>query len=48
MRLMYPACKAANAKGFEDLLKRITHGPWGCPGWHQNRAVADLIEKLRG
>jgi len=48
MRMMYPACKAANAKGFEDLLKRITHGPWGCPGWQQNRAVADLIEKLRG
>jgi transcriptional regulator with PAS, ATPase and Fis domain len=31
MRLMYPECKAANAKGFSDLIRRLTCGPWGLP-----------------
>ena len=31
MRLMYPQCKAANAKGFDDLVKRLTQGPWVTP-----------------
>jgi DNA-binding NtrC family response regulator len=29
MRLMYPECKARNAKGFNDLVRRLTKGPWG-------------------
>lgn len=47
MRLMYPECRAANAKGFEDLLKRLTHGPWGSSNWKQHRSVAHLLEKLQ-
>jgi DNA-binding NtrC family response regulator len=47
MRMMYPECKAANAKGFDDLIKRLTQGPWGCPSWQQHSELAALIEKLR-
>jgi len=47
MRLMYPECKAASAKGFDDLLKRLTQGPWGSSNWKQSMPLADLIESLR-
>ncbi len=47
MRLMYPDCKAANAKGFDDLIKRLTQGPWGCPNWLDNPDIVELIETLR-
>ncbi len=47
MRLMYPECKAANAKGFEDLLKRLTQGPWGVSNWESYPSVAELLRKLR-
>lgn len=47
MRLMYPECKAANAKGFKDLIKRLTQGPWGCPSWQQHSELTALIEQLR-
>jgi DNA-binding NtrC family response regulator len=47
MRLMYPRCKAANAKGFDDLIRRLTQGPWGNPDWHNDPALASMIEQLR-
>jgi len=47
MRLMYPESKAANAKGFDDLLKRLTQGPWGCSTWHEHPELSELIEALR-
>lgn len=46
MRLMYPNVKAANAKGFGDLVKRLTQGPWGCPQWEKNAELAALIRQL--
>lgn len=47
MRLMYPECKAANAKGFDDLIRRLTQGPWGDPKWEQDSKLRDAIEVLR-
>ncbi|MCI0541940.1 MAG: sigma 54-interacting transcriptional regulator [Verrucomicrobiales bacterium] len=46
MRLMYPNVKAANAKGFDDLIKRLTQGPWGCPEWKDDAQLAELIRQL--
>ncbi len=46
MRLMYPECKAANAKGFDDLIKRLTQGPWGCSKWEKHPTLAALIKEL--
>ena len=47
MRLMYPGFKAANAKGFDDLIKRLTQGPWGIPDWRDDPDLSSLIEALR-
>jgi len=47
MRLMYPDCKAANAKGFDDLIKRLTQGPWGYTRWTDDSELRELIEALR-
>ena len=47
MRLMYPECKAANAKGFNDLIRRLTNGPWGLPRWVEDKDVAQLLNELR-
>ena len=46
MRVMYPDCKAANAKGFVDLVRRLTKGPWGLTKWHQCDEISSLIKKL--
>lgn len=48
MRQMYPECKAANAKGFNDLVRRLTKGPWGDPDWMQNEELRALLEDLAG
>jgi DNA-binding NtrC family response regulator len=47
MRLMYPECRAANAKGFDDLIKRLTQGPWGYSRWQDDSELAELIAALR-
>lgn len=47
MRLMYPECKAASAKGFDDLIKRLTQGPWGCPRWRDHPELKKVIEALQ-
>jgi DNA-binding NtrC family response regulator len=47
MRLLYPACKASNAKGFDDLVKRLTQGPWGSPDWTKHPELVRLLEMLR-
>ena len=47
MRLLYPNCKAANAKGFEDLIKRLTKGPWGDPDLTTDDRASSLLNLLR-
>jgi hypothetical protein len=44
---MYPESKASSAKGFDDLLKRLTQGPWGISRWNDDPDLAKLIEELR-
>lgn len=46
MRLMYPHCKAQNAKGFDDLIRRLTKGPWGDPKLRSDKELADMIDEL--
>jgi DNA-binding NtrC family response regulator len=46
MRLMYPECKAASAKGFDDLIRRLTQGPWGDPKWEDMSELKKHIEEL--
>ena len=46
MRLMYPEYKAANAKGFADLIKRFTGGPWGDPRWRDHPEITNLLSRL--
>jgi DNA-binding NtrC family response regulator len=46
MRLVYPHCKARNAKGFSDLIKRLTKGPWGEPQVANDPEMARLIDDL--
>lgn len=47
MRLMYPECKAQNAKGFNDLIRRLTKGPWGKSDYHRDPELAALIDELQ-
>lgn len=46
MRLMYPECKAANAKGLADVVKRLTRGPWGDPRWTDDPEIRRMIEEF--
>lgn len=46
MRMLYPECKAANAKGFQDLVRRLSNGPWGCSQWRKNERMAVLLGEL--
>jgi len=46
MRIMYPECRAQNAKGFGDLIKRLTQGPWGCSSWKDDKKLSLLLEEL--
>ena len=46
MRLLYPECKAQSAKGFDDLIRRLTKGPWGDPNYHNDPELAALIREL--
>ena len=46
MRLMYPRVKAANAKGFSDLLRRLTTGPWGSPELRSDPVAGPLLAEL--
>jgi len=48
MRLMYPHCKAANAKGFDDLIKRLTQGPWGEPNLARDSELTARLLELAG
>lgn len=47
MRQMYPECRAANAKGFNDLLRRLTKAPWGDPSFADDKEMRLLIEELQ-
>jgi len=47
MRLMYPDCLAANAKGFNDLIRRITKGPWGISNWSSDVTLSSLLQELQ-
>ena len=47
MRLMYPECKAANAKGFQDLMRRLTKGPWGSAALANDADGRTMIQELQ-
>lgn len=47
MRLMYPECMAANAKGFNDLIRRLTKGPWGDPVVTQDDELRQYLKELQ-
>jgi len=47
MRQAYPHSKAQNAKGFNDLINRLTKGPWGDPQWQQDPEVSRLLRELQ-
>jgi len=47
MRLLYPDCKAQNAKGFNDLIRRLTKGPWGLRNWTHDPSVSALLNELQ-
>lgn len=45
MRLMFPECKASNAKGFDDFIRRLTKSPWGNPRWgNDSIEIKSLVE----
>lgn len=46
MREVYPHCKSRNAKGFADLVKRLTHGPWGEPKALNDPDLEPLLREL--
>lgn len=46
MRLMYPENKAPSAKGFNDLIRRLTNGPWGEPNLNNDPELKKLLEQL--
>ena len=46
MRLMYPECRAQNAKGFSDLVRRLTRGPWGSTSVQSVPELAKLLQRL--
>jgi len=46
MRLMYPRAKAANAKGVNDLIRRLSSGPWGSPEIRSDPVAGPLLEEL--
>jgi DNA-binding NtrC family response regulator len=46
MRAVYPHAKAQNAKGFSDVIKRLTKGPWGDPDTHDDPEISQLLRDL--
>ncbi len=46
MRLMFPENKAQSAKGFNDLIRRLTKGPWGFPEVEKNHTINEMINNL--
>lgn len=46
MRRVYPHCKAQNAKGLADLIRRLTKGPWGDPAAREDPDIARLLREL--
>jgi DNA-binding NtrC family response regulator len=48
MRKVYPLCRAQNAKGLSDLIRRLTKGPWGDPKAARDPELGPLITELEG
>ena len=46
MRWMYPACRTRSAKGFSDLIRRLTKAPWGAPDWSDDPELSSLLKLL--
>ena len=46
MRRLYPECRSASAKGFSDLIKRLTAGPWSAGDLCESDAIRELMEDL--
>jgi DNA-binding NtrC family response regulator len=46
MRLMYPSYRAKSAKGFDDLIKRLTKGVWSFPNCGDDMEIKFLVDEL--
>jgi len=46
MRLLYPENKAQSAKGFNDLIRRLTKSPWGDPNYQNDEKIKELMDEL--
>jgi len=46
MRVLYPHCRASNAKGFSDLIRRLSKGPWGDPAISRDKELSRLLTEL--
>lgn len=46
MRILYPENKAPSAKGFNDLIRRLTSGPWSIKNYSKVNQIKDLLDKL--
>ncbi len=46
MRKLFPLSKAQNAKGFNDLVKRLTKGPWGLSEIDKHPELKKLFTEL--
>lgn len=47
MRKLYPNVKAANAKGFDDMVKRISAGAWSVNDFKYQGELGRLLDDLR-
>ena len=46
IRLLYPENKAQSAKGFNDLISRLTKGPWGLNENKRDKNINDILNQL--
>ena len=46
MRVLYPECRTQSAKGFTDLMRRLTQGPWGSGDLERDPVLKRLLDEL--
>jgi DNA-binding NtrC family response regulator len=46
MRLLYPHSQTQNAKGFSDMVNRLTEAPFGEPKWKGYPEISRLMQEL--
>lgn len=47
MRLLYPQSRVPSSRGIEDVIKRLTQGPWGFNRWRKHQELVELVARLR-